>query len=833
MKKLIYILFIFSGLCVKAQETAKPANGKIQGLVASLDNFSGKTPVEKVHVHFDKPYYSVGDTIWMKAYVVNESNELSPLSKLLHIDLVSDNGVVKTSITLPITKGLGWGALTLSDTLLQEGNYHVRAYTNLMRNFGTEYFFDKAVKIGNALASSQKANVTVAANNIPAGRSTGISVSFFPEGGELVNNLTSKVAFKAIGPDGLSREVSGYVVDQNNRQIAAFRSEHAGMGTFIIQPAPGNTYTAVVKFNGSEKRVELPKARSQGFVLSVSQNNDNVVVNINASTGLLQNGTIALVGQQNNMVRYAAANTLSRTSFNTVIPKNKFSEGIVQFTLFSPDLQPVAERLAFIHHVGSHLKVNVVADKPGYKKRDKVHLDLEVTDQDGKPVTGAFSLAVTDETKVPYTEADEKTIFSNLLLTADLKGYVEQPNYYFTANSADKDGQLDNLLLTQGWRRFVWKDILSNTFPPLAYQAETGMGISGRVLTAGGKPAGGAKVFLLFNIGNGILIDTVTNNDGRFNFGNFPFRRGVSYNVSVIDAKGNKNLKIQIDKQNYVLPAVNQLPDEQQNNNYLATYLENSRARFSEIKKDGFLNKPIELKEVDIRELAVRNSGSMAGPGNADQVLTFVDLVGCQYDLSRCLQGRLTGVRFQTDTTKGALWGGIGGSLLPYSRGFDAPMTIIIDGIERQDGLYTTMSQDVASVEVLRGGGSSALYGMQGANGVIIITTKRGDINYTAYELERQRPGYNKGEGLLKYTFAGYDLRREFYSPDYSNRLTNNQIPDLRSTIYWKPNIITNSQGKAGIDFFNADGTGNYRVIVEGLGPEGKLGRQVYRYTVK
>lgn len=143
------------------------------------------------------------------------------------------------------------------------------------------------------------------------------------------------------------------------------------------------------------------------------------------------------------------------------------------------------------------------------------------------------------------------------------------------------------------------------------------------------------------------------------------------------------------------------------------------------------------------------------------------------------------------------------------------------------------MSEDVASVEVLRGGGAAALYGLHGSNGVIIITTKRADIDYTAFEVERQRPGYYKGDGLAKYTFGGYDLRREFYSPDYSNRLTNSQLPDLRSTIYWKPNIITNSQGKAGIDFFNADGAGNYRVIVEGLGPDGKLGRQVYSYIVK
>ncbi len=847
MKKLIYQLLIFSGLCVKAQETAKPVSNKVRELVNSLDSFRKKTPVEKVHLHLDKPYYSLGDTIWMKAYVVNERNELSALSKILHIDLVNDKGLVKTNITMPITKGLGWGAITLSDSLLQEGNYHIRAYTNLMRNFGTEYFFDKDVLIGNALppvesppASSARKKPVIASNNIsPApvkNNPNNISIHFFPEGGDLVNGLSSKIGFKAIGDDGLSREISGYVVDRGNKQIVAFKSEHAGMGTFMLQPASGNTYTAVVKFNGNEKRIEIPKARDQGFILSVTQNEDDIVVNINASAGLLQSGTIALVGQANNTVQYAASKPLNRTSFNTVIPKDRFPEGIVQFTLFSPNFQPVAERLIFVHHADSHLKINVVADKPDYKRRDKVHLNLEVTDFDGRPVTGAFSLAITDETKVPFAEADEKTIFSNLLLTSDLKGYVEQPNYYFTNDTLGKANQLDNLLLTQGWRRFVWKDIMLNTIPPPAYRVETGVGISGRVLASGGKPAEGVKVFLLFDMGNGVLIDTVTNSDGRFSFGNFPFRKGIGYNISVIDQKGDKNLKIQIDKPNNDLPGISHLPEEHPDNDNLISYVENSRARFIELKKDAWLNKPIELKEVDIRELAVKNSTSLAGPGNADQVLTFIDLMNCQTDLSKCLVGRLIGVQWKLDNSANSTHLlTIKPDLLPFARDYDVPMTIIVDGIEQPDGLSNVRTQDVSSVEVLKGGASS-LYGMHGAAGVIVITTKKGDINYEAFESERQHPGdanVKQQRGLMKYIFAGYDMRREFYSPDYFNPQTNTLIPDLRSTIYWKPSIITNNQGKAGVDFFNADGSGNYRVIVEGLAPEGKLGRQVYRYAVK
>ncbi len=829
MKKLFFILFLLPSLCVKAQEPVNPISTKIKGIIESLDNFSKKAAIEKVHIHFDKPYYTVGDTMWVKAYVVNESNQLSPLSKVLYVDLVNDKGMVKGNLTLPLNKGLAWGALTLGDSLVQEGSYHVRAYTTWMRNFADDYFFDKEIKIGNALASSQKQNSTVTPNNNTQAAKSDVGVQFFPEGGSLVNSINSKVAFKAIGTDGLSREISGYIVDKNNKQVATFKTEHAGMGVFMLQPEPGNNYVAVVKYNGGEKRLELPKAQDQGYVLSVSQTSDNILVSINTSAKLPQSGSIALVAQANNTVLYAAAKALNGTTFNTVIPKSRFPEGILQLTLFSPDFQPMAERLIFIQHPDSHLRINIASDKPSYKQRDKVHLNLTITDQDGKPVTGAFSLAVTDETKVPFAEENEKTIFSNLLLSSDIKGFIEKPNYYFTGNIAEKASQLDDLMLTQGWRRFVWKDILTNTTPTITYKADTARGISGRILASNGKPAANAKVFLLFDIGRGILIDTTANAEGRFSFSNFPFKKSTAFNVTATDTKGNKNLKIEIDKPTYETPAFTPLPDEQIDNSNLNTYLANSRLRFNDIRNEELNNKSRMLKEVDIKEIAVKNSSSLAGPGNADQTLTFMDLLGCQYDLSRCLEGRLVGVRFLRDTSKFFS----GGGTVPYVRGFSEPMTIIVDGIERPDGLTTVMSEDVASIEVLRGGGASALYGLHGANGVIIVTTKKGDINYEAYKSLRQHNDSSKPGGLMKYVFNGYDLRREFYSPDYSIPSANMQIADQRSTIYWKPNIITNEQGKTDINFFNADGTGNYRVIIEGLDPDGSLGRQVYRYSVK
>ncbi len=824
MKKLLY-LFMLLGLSARAQEN--PANGKLRDIAVSLDNFAGKVAIEKVHVHFDKPYYSLGDTIWIKAYAVNQTNGLSPLSKFLYADLLNDKDSVKTSLRLPLTNGLGWGSITLSDSLLKAGNYHIRAYTNLMRNFGEEYYFDRAVKIGNALPP-----VTTGKGILPTLKTKtttkndllvnpvkndpeNISIQFFPEGGELVNELISKVAFKAVGADGLGREISGYIVDKDNQQVTAFQSEHAGMGTFVFQPTAGNRYTAVIKLNdGIEKRVDLPQAKDKGYAIILRQTEDNIIVNIQASKALLNTGEIALVAQANNTIQYTGKAELTRTGFTTIIPKNRFPEGVLQFTLFSPDYQPVAERLVFIRNTDKHLNIKFTTDKPEYKQRKRVHLNLEVTGQDGKPVTGTFSLAVTDEGKVPYAEGDEKTIFSNLLLTADLKGYIEQPNYYFTDINADKDKQLDNLLLTQGWRRFVWNEVLTNTYPPVTFQPEKGRGVSGRVITDKGKPVAGAKVTLLVNVGGGAILDTVANADGRFSF-DFPFRAGTTYNVAAIDPKKNTDLKVEIDKQQVIgLVSLSHLPPEQSLNDDFTIYLDNSKKRFDEMKRYGLLNNSILLKEVkindyvkkmDLKAIATQHSSNLAGELGTTKTFTFVDIAP------------------YVDHVKAYLK-----AMAPQR--FNKGRYVVVDGV---GGRPMPDGNDIECIEIVDGA-AAALWGFKGSNGVIIFTTKRGGIDYNGLIEEYYHPGSTKSKGLKSYTFQGsYDLRKEFYAPDYDNPKTATQMADLRSTIYWKPNIITDENGKASVDFFNADGTGSYRVIAEGLDGMGKLGRQVFKYVVK
>jgi hypothetical protein len=224
------------------------------------------------------------------------------------------------------------------------------------------------------------------------------------------------------------------------------------------------------------------------------------------------------------------------------------------------------------------------------------------------------------------------------------------------------------------------------------------------------------------------------------------------------------------------------------------------------------------LKEVTVtekRRSAITNSSNLNGPGNADQVITseLFDKLGC-VTIDQCLQGRLLGVIFR---------GGV-----PYStRSFNTPMQVIVDGIYVEaDYLLSLPPTNISSVEVLRTIGNTAIYGSRGGGGVLIINTKRGgEITYNASQLY--------APGILTYTPKGFYSARLFYAPKYDDPKTNTVLADLRSTIHWLPNIITNDSGNASFDYFNAGSKGTYQVVIEGVDSEGHIGRQVYRYQVQ
>ncbi|MFD1258480.1 TonB-dependent receptor plug domain-containing protein [Mucilaginibacter terrae] len=903
-KKLTVGFFIVAITAVATGFMAFDEDPIIQKIVNQLEKWTDDQPQEKVYLQFDKPYYGVGDNIWLKAYVtIGPKHQLSALSGALNVELINDQDSVKQWIKLPISSGIGWGDFALSDTL-QEGNYRVRAYTNWMRNAGEDYFFEKTIAIGNAATNTvftkatytynkvnnvQKVDATInyadlesvpyAAKEVnysvrindkqilkskgitdnkgnlavsfinatPNAASSGIivtnikiadkktvtknisfkaasgqvNVQFFPESGNMVNGIRSRMAFKAVGPNGLGVDIKGVITDNENHELAQLSTKHLGMGVFAITPEMGKTYQAKITYpDGSQNIIALPKASEQGFVLTVNNaDTANVTIRINGSSAL-SNQKAYVVAQSAGAIVYVAKNTAGSTSFSATIPKSKFPSGIAQFTLFSATGEPLNERIAFIQRSADILNLNVSANQTTSATRQKVKVSLNARNSSGKPVIGTFSASVIDESKVQTDEDAETTILSHILLTADLKGYIEQPNYYFNKVNEKTNADLDILMMTQGYRRFAWKPLLANQLPAPAFQPEKTLQISGTIKTSGGKPVPNGKIMLLTTAGGTFIIDTVADAQGRFAFKNLIFKDSIKFVLQARTAKNSKNVEITLDN----LPAKTtirnkSLPDLQVNGSAaLAAYLKYSKKQYDEEAKYGLGNHTIVLKEVTVterRKTQVSNSSNLNGPGNADQVITseFFDKNGC-ISIDQCLQGRLLGVIFR---------GGV-----PYStRSFNTPMQIIVDGIYVEADFLTTIPpMNISSVEVLRSGGNTAIYGSRGGGGVIIINTKRGgEFNYNASQIY--------APGIITYTPKGYYSAREFYSPIYDDPKTNTVLADLRTTIFWKPNLITDADGNASFEYFNAGSKGTYRVIVEGINDEGFLGRQVYRYQVE
>lgn len=877
----------------------------VKKILTQLEKYRAEFPQEKVHIHLDKPYYAIGDDIWFKAYVVNaEKNQLSNISKILYVELINDKDSVKQSVMLNLNAGLAWGDFTLTDSL-REGNYRIRAYTNWMRNFGNEYYFDKTISIGNSVSNNiytdatytftkiSESNHKVAAdikytyldgvpvskkevtydvqlnfrsvakgkgitddqgnlkilftNNQPfilkSGKilttvkleesvvnkiipikatSSDGDVTFFPESGDLVAGLRSKVAFKAVGADGLGISMTGFITDNTAVKVADFQTEHAGMGSFNVFPEIGKTYLAHVKFeDGSEKTFTLPRVLPQGYVLSINNlNPEKLIVKVQASESIISDSEITLVAQSNGNILYVSKSKFDSRTLLAEIPKTRFPTGITQFTLFSPQNEPLAERLVFMNHA-DQLNLTVKSDKAVYTKREKVKIAVDVKDITGKPVVGSFSLAVTDESKTPSDDNKETTILSNFLLTSDLKGYIEQPNYYFADVTQAKTKHLDNLMLTQGWRRFTWKNILSNNFTNLSFQPETTVQISGSVKSITDKPVVGGKVSLISTAGQVFMLDTVTDANGRFNFPNLYFADNTKFVIQARNAKGKKNVVIELDRTvpQLVTKSKNEAEVEVNVNKTLDVYLKNSRIQYDYLVKNGLANKSIMLAEVKIveKKKLAKNSSNLNGAGNADNIITSEQLRTC-FSLAQCLQGMVPGLIVQNGIAYSTR------SMYSSFRGL-VPMQLIIDGMYVDPTYLNNINPiDVDAIEVLKSGGNTAIYGVRGGGGVLIITTKRGErnLNYNRY-----------ATGIANYNPKGFYKTREFYSPNYGNPKEKPIIKDLRTTIYWNPNIITDSLGKASVEFYNADGTGNYKAIIEGLNAEGKLGRYIYKYTVE
>ncbi|MES2429016.1 MAG: carboxypeptidase regulatory-like domain-containing protein [Bacteroidota bacterium] len=788
--------------------------------LAALRKWTDSIPQEKAYLHMDKPYYATGDTIWFKGYLTTGSrHRLSALSGAAYVDLINEQNQSVKTLKLPVDSGTVAGNIILAEDV-KEGSYRIRAYTRWMRNAGEAYFFTRTFTVGNPIVASAKKDIK------PTLQQT--DVQFFPESGNLINGITSKVGFKAVGIDGLGETISGKITDNEQNEVAEIASLHAGMGNFLLKPLPGKTYTAIIKFaDSTTKKIVLPTTLNEGYVLSVYQpNKDSILVRIQATPNL-QHTTVNLIVHSSGEITFMSPVEINSAMTSIWLDKESFPSGIAQFTIFNTNNEPLNERIAFIKN-NDHMQLAIKTEKTIYKSKEHVQLELNAKNSEGIPIAANFSVAVIDESKAPIDESAESTIFSNILLSSDIKGYIEKPNYYFTTDTVDVNKALDNLMLTQGYSRFEWNSLNNDVNNKPKFQVEgLGVTISGSVKTLTHQALPNAVV-LLVSTNARINKTTIADANGRFKFDNLVFADSAKF---AVQAKGAQN-------SDHAIITLDSIPQMTINSRQNLTDINSIRQTIKKAEQDG---KPLQLtglhvlKQVNIKAVKNNNDKNISIQGmfklpdeeSADKIIKVPDNEP-SLTLAMFLQARIPGVSVENDA-QGFKQLVEMRSSIDVDPSSNKPvdhdvLSVILDGrlLRSNSEVDEVLSgsllpQDVARILVVRTNRAMVSYGGK----AIYIITKPPSA----------RKQYNPN--IANITPKGFNKVRQFYSPRYDGPNSNTKLPDLRTTIFWDPYVNTDVKGKAMLDFFNADGSGTYRVVIEGINAAGELGRQVFNYKVE
>lgn len=803
-KRLLYVLPLL--LCSLFWAFTGPQDEILEKIMERLSAYQRAHPQEKIFLHLDKANYAAGEDIWFKAYSVDARlHSPDSLSKNIYVELISPEGKVLIRQMLLAKGGFAPGDFDTPDTLAA-GRYQVRAYTNWMRNFPEDYFFRQDIHIWNnpqeaAVGASTRPPRSKKAAPAVRQSTPGIDVQFFPEGGYLVAGLNSIVGLKAWNQEGKGEDISGVVLDEKGQEVSSFKTAHLGMGSFIFQPMPGKTYSARVKTSqGQTFFATFPPIQAQGLTMRVnSLFKDKIQVIVSQQAATAAGRELLLLGHIRGVVCASARGKASGENLVFTIPKKDLPAGVIHFTLFDgATTEPLNERLIF-HRGADQLQLDIKSNKPRYKSRELVQLDISATTPDGKPAAGHFSLAVTDG--AIQAEVNGSSLVNYLLLSSELQGVIEQPEFYFKDSQPATVQALDNLMLTQGWRRFVWKQVLQQNYSPLSFYPEQHISISGqinRLLT--NKPLANADV-LLYTVGRQrMLIQAKTNETGRFRVDDLVFDSLTSLFVQARNEKGRSNTAVELDKNDS--PPLNWAPRLDPGPAPLSeAYLQ--RMRNQQKLVDAYVYKKGErvLKEVQVtaRREQEQDADQTRVHGMADKVIKVTDQMASYADITQVLQGRVAGLVVS------------GGEI--SIRGGGTPL-FLLDGMQIDADFVMSISpMDIESIEVLKGN-SAAIYGSRGGNGVIALYSKKG-VNAGAGQA---------AAGTATAKLMGYYKTREFFSPSYQVAREEHNLPDLRSTVYWNPAVKTDSTGKARISFYNADQVQSLRVNLEGLSPRGQPG---------
>lgn len=754
-------------------------------------------PQEKIHIHFDKSYYNPGETIWFKAYLTEKGNA-STISKTMYADLLDGNGIVLQRKIMPVFQA-GAASYFELDTVYR-AKLFVRAYTSWMLNFDSTQLYLKPITLINPKQQTAKKTVPV------------YSLTLFPEGGDILENINCRVAFKANDEEGVPVEVTGTVTDGKNKPVTSFKSVHDGMGMFSYTPVFDEQYTVNWKSpDGVPHKLLLPVAKKQGAALRVLQGTGKITYTINRPDSAAEAfKQFVVLAQMNQQTVYAAKIRLQqKTQVSAAIITDSLPDGLLVLTVFNAENIPVAERLVFVNNNNYYFLTDLHTAEKNMSPHGKSILQVDV----GANLLSNLSIAVTDAGLEAASKTKEN-IFSDLLLTSDLKGYVYNPAYYFSSDADSVQQHLDLVMMTNGWRRYKWEEMLAGKWPAITHKPDNYISLQGYIYGLSKTQLKDKSLTAILRTGKsgGSVFSIPVEPDGKFSIRGVYFFDTARIFYQINNDKDKRltsaaSFSFNNGFEKNPSPAFAALAAQYFNlNPDLATLQKSAKQNalfLSSAKMDK--TKTLEAvvvtgKQKSLKEKLDEQYTSGLFSGGFARVFTTEDDPFAQSAMSILdyLQGKVAGLQIST----------VGEPSI--TRRGSATAVFLNEMSTDLDILQTTPMSDVALIKVFDPPFMGATGG--GAGGAVAVYTKKGGNTSNI-------------KGLNEVTVYGYSAYKEFYMPDYEKTAANGG--DYRSTLYWNPFILMdNKNRRVNIPVFNSSNCKKMRVVIEGINELGQLTRE-------
>lgn len=841
-KPLLFLLSVCGLFAMTARGENPPAKVIFEQYMNQAQTFADNYPREKAYLHFDNTSYYVGDTIWFKAYVtLAEKQVFSSISRPLYVELVDQAGHVTDKQIIKLSQGEGSGQFVLPQSMLS-GYYEVRAYTRWMLAFSDPQYFSRTLPIYQLSHSDQLERsistyeLSPSMEKRPEETREKLSLRFFPEGGQLVEGVTSQVAFKAESKNEGNLQLSGTLYTKEGQEITSFETLHDGMGAFEYTPS-ALPAIAKVNFQGKKYEFTLPKALPNGYVLKVDNNAGAISVTVSCNAATPQDTLAVFISHQGRPHAYQLIHCQANEPQQFTVLSRKLSAGVLQISLLNRAGNTLCDRFVFASP-RAPLQISPKGLKEIYAPYAPIRCELQLNNAIGEPMPGKLSVSIRDAVRSDYMEYDNN-IFTDLLLTSDLKGYIHQPGYYFTESSLRKQKELDILLMVHGWRKYdMTQQIGISPFTPLQLP-ESQLVLYGQVKSTilKNKLKDIALSVMVKRDAEIITGQTVTDENGHFSIPLEDFEGSMEAVIQTrkVGKERNKDASILIDR--HFSPATRaygykELHPEWGN----IAHWQQEAEKFDSLYMDSIrrVDGLYLLDEVEIKSKRRRQSTNMATKINEQSIDAYYDIRQA-VDQLRDNGKVLTTIPEVMEKLNPLFYWDRSNDNCTYRQ---KPICYIMDNkilSSTEVNMMLTEIDGLASIIISKGTG--------GIDDEIIQNSKMSDSNdIDVTELDKYSIFYliplprhdvlNKHEtaalGTRQTVMQGYTPALEYYSPAYIDKELYMDKADKRRTLYWNPTVQTDENGKAVIECYNNQYSTPLIIQAETMSNDGKIGSVTY-----